>query len=78
MKEANRVLPPELMLAELRTMTCVTGRPPSRPETMFPIPCAFSSRFVGVTRFWGSRLSVASTESRVSMLAMRASVSPVV
>mgnify|MGYP003396679709 CR=1 FL=1 len=40
-----------------------------KPLTMLPMPCACNSRFAGVTRFHGSILSVASTQSRVSKLA---------
>ena len=32
------VFPPELILAELLTITCVIGSPPIIPETIFPIP----------------------------------------
>ncbi len=71
-------LAPDWMLAELRTMTCVTGNPPMSPETTLPRPCALSSRSVGVTRFCGSSLSVASTHSSVSRLATTASVMAVV
>ena len=74
---ASLVRPPDWMLAELRTMTCVTGRPPIRPEKMLPVPWAISSRLVGVTRRRGSSLSVASTQSSVSRLATRAMVKPV-
>ena len=71
----NLERPPNAMFAELRTITCVTGSPPIRPETMLPSPCALSSRLVGVMRLCGSRRSVASTQSSVSMLAMTASTS---
>jgi len=33
-------LPPEAIFAELLTITAVTGSPPSKPEMVFPIPCA--------------------------------------
>ena len=62
------------MLAELRTITWVTGKPPIIPEAIFPTPCAINSRFLGVTRFSGSILSVASTHSKVSKLATKAMV----
>ena len=32
------VFPPDCMLAELRTITCVTGKPPIIPDAIFPIP----------------------------------------
>ncbi len=47
-------------------MTPVSGRPPINPERVFPTPCARSSRFGGASRLYGSILSVASRESRVS------------
>ena len=49
MKADSFVLPPALILAEVLTITAVSGRPPIMPEMKFPSPCAFSSRFVGVT-----------------------------
>ena len=61
--------PPDWILAELRTITCVIGRPPINPEMMLPIPCAFNSLLVGVAKCSGSSLSVASTHKRVSRLA---------
>ena len=70
----TRVRAPAWTLAELRTMTCVMGSPPSRPETVLPTPWAQSSRLVGVVRFKGSSLSTASTLSSVSRLATTASV----
>ena len=63
------VLPPKLIFAELRTITCVTGKPPINPEITFPNPCAFNSLFVEVILLYGSILSVASTQSKVSKLA---------
>ena len=66
------------MLAELRTITCVIGRPPINPDIIFPEPCAINSRLVGVTLFSGSNLSVASTQSNVSRLATRAIVNAVI
>ena len=57
-------------------MTCVTGSPPTKPESALPTPCATSSRFVGVTCFSGSNLSVASTQRSVSRLATIAIVDP--
>ena len=65
--------PPKEILAELRTITWVNGRPPISPDTMFPRPCAFNSLLVGVTLLFGSSLSVASTQSNVSKLATMAS-----
>ena len=44
---------------------------------MLPAPCAKSSRLVGVTRFSGSNLSVASTHNNVSKLATNAIVKAV-
>ena len=32
------VLPPNEILALLRTITCVTGKPPINPEIIFPKP----------------------------------------
>ena len=60
-------LSPEEMLAVLRTMTPVTGSPPTRPETLFAAlvkdaPHIIAGRFVAVIvksfycflyRFWG-------------------------
>ena len=66
--------PPELIFAELRTITWVIGNPPKNPLTIFPIPCAFNSWLVGVENFSGSYLSVASTESKVSKLPTKAIV----
>ena len=63
-----------LMFAELRTMTCVIGKPPIRPDSVLPAPWANSSRLGGVTRFWGSSLSVASRQSSVSRLPTTAMV----
>ncbi len=54
------------------------GKPPTSPENIFPAPCAISSLFVGVTRFAGSSLSVASTHNKVSKLATNASVKAVI
>ena len=53
------------------------GKPPNKPLTIFPIPCALSSLLAGVTRFCGSILSVASALSRVSILATSAITSAV-
>ena len=71
------VLPPDCILAEDLTITCVTGRPPINPDTILPAPCATSSLLVGVTLFRGSNLSVASTHNNVSRLATRAIVKAV-
>ena len=68
------LFPPDWMLAELLTITCVIGNPPINPEIIFPAPCAKSSLLVGVTFLFGSSLSVASTQSRVSRLATKAKV----
>jgi len=68
---------PDWMLAELRTITCVIGRPPIRPDSELPTPCATSSRLVGVTRLCGSSLSVASRQSRVSRLPTTAMVAAI-
>ena len=43
------VLAPELIFADVLTITEVTGKPPSKPDTMLPTPCAFNSLLVGVT-----------------------------
>ena len=71
------VLPLDCMLAELRTITCVIGKPPIKPDTILPAPCASNSLLVGVTFLWGSNLSVASTQSKVSKLATKAIVKAV-
>ena len=42
---------PVFAFTELRTITEVTGIPPIKPETIFPVPCAQSSRFGGEERF---------------------------
>ncbi len=42
---------PVFAFTELRTMTEVTGIPPIKPETIFPAPCAHSSRLGGDERF---------------------------
>ena len=42
---------PVFAFTELRTITEVTGMPPIKPETIFPVPCAQSSRFGGEERF---------------------------
>ena len=60
------VLLPALMFTELRTITDVTGNPPISPATMFPKPCAISSRFGGEVRCSGSILSTASRFKSVS------------
>ena len=70
----SRVLAPDVMLTELRTMTEVTGKPPMRPAVMLPMPWATSSRLVGDTRFCGSNLSTASRFSSVSKEATSAMV----
>ena len=74
----SRESAPASTLAELRTMTEVTGMPPSRPETKLPVPCASSSRFLSVTRRLGSSSSTALTLSSDLRLATMASVSAVV
>ena len=71
---ATLVRPPELMLAEVRTMTEVIGIPPIRPLSILPAPCANSSRLPLVKRFSGSSLSAASMHSSVSILATAAMV----
>ncbi len=57
---------PALRLAVDLTMTEVNGKPPIKPEIILPVPCASSSRLVGVTLLSGSILSVASMVSKVS------------
>ena len=69
----NFDLPPKLILSDLLTITCVTGNPPIKPDTILPKPCAFNSLLVGVTLLSGSNLSVASTLNKVSKLATMAS-----
>src|SRR5690349_21104090 len=70
----NRVFPPALTLAELRTITAVIGKPPIRGDTTLPTPWATSSRLLGEIFFSGSSLSTASTLSSDSRLAIRAMV----
>lgn len=65
MKQAILVRAPAAILAEPRTITAVIGRPPTRPQSRFPNPCAFSSRSLGATRFQGSILSMASRLNKV-------------
>ena len=63
-----------MMLADERTITPVIGRPPSRPETRLPAPCARNS----LSRFERTplcNLSVATAHSSDSMLAIIATVS---
>ncbi len=68
-----RLRAPAATLAELRTMTPVTGRPPSRPETVLAAPWATSSRS---SRARGPSCirSTATAESSDSTLATRAIV----
>ena len=70
----QRVRAPAATLVALRTMTPVTGRPPSRPETVLaaPWPTSSRSRFVLAP---SCMRSVATAESRDSTLAMSATVS---
>src|SRR5678815_2925068 len=65
-------------LAEERTITEVMGRPPINPEIILPMPCAFSSRSLLVTLWYGSRSSTASILNSVSRLATNARVMPVI
>ncbi len=69
---------PACMFAEVLTITDVNGKPPINPETIFPMPWALSSLFVGVTRLYGSISSDASMFNNVSRLAIKAMVSAVV
>ena len=71
---ARRVRAPFAAFTELRTITEVIGRPPTRPASMLPVPCATSSRFGGETRRSGSSLSVASRLRSVSREATTARV----
>ena len=41
----NFVAAPALILTELLTITDVIGMPPTKPEKIFPIPCATNSLF---------------------------------
>ena len=66
------------MLAELLTITWVTGKPPIKPDKILPTPWAHNSLLAGVTRFLGSRRSVASRHNKVSRLATRAIVAAVI
>ena len=72
------VLAPAWRFTELLTMTDVIGSQPKNHDIIFHIPCAMSSRFIGVWRPWWSSLSIALTERIVSMLATRAIVIAVV
>ena len=65
---------PELIFAELLTITEVTGRPPKNPQAILPIPCANNSLFVFEALLSGSNLSTASMPSKVSKLATTAKV----
>ena len=65
---------PAFTLAEVLTITAVTGSPPIKPEITLPNPCAFNSRLVGVILFCGSSLSPASVLSKLSRLAIMAMV----
>ena len=69
---------PDITLAEDRTITEVTGKPPIMPETMLPLPCASNSQFLSVERRRGSISSTAFTLSSDSRLATIASVAAVV
>ena len=69
-------LAPAEIFAEVLTTTDVSGKPPIIPDTILPIPCAFSSLLVGVTLFNGSSLSAASIPNKVSRLATMANVIP--
>ena len=73
---ASFVLPPALMLTELRTMTVVIGSPPISPATAFPIPWDSNSRLGFEVRRSGSSLSVASRFRSVSSEATAAIVTP--
>ena len=73
-KAETRVAAPALMFTELRTTTEVIGRPPRKPATMLPAPCAMSSRLGGLTRLRGSSLSTAWRFSSVSSEATAAIV----
>ena len=65
----NLLLAPATILALLRTITAVTGKPPNKADAEFPIPCAINSLLVGVIRLKGSNLSEASMLNKVSKLA---------
>ena len=67
-------LAPELIFAELLTMTDVNGKPPINPVVKFPTPCAISSLFVFDSFLSGSILSMASIPNNVSKLATTANV----
>ena len=69
-----RVRAPAVTLADERTMTAVTGKPPSKPLMMLPTPWALSSRLGGLLRLNGSSLSEASKLSSDSKLATMAMV----
>ncbi len=70
----SRSRAPAATLAPLRTMTAVTGSPPSSPDTELAAPWASSSRSGGLRRLSGSSRSTACTDSSVSMLATMAMV----
>ena len=69
-----RDLAPALTLVELRTMTPVTGSPPMAPDTMLAAPCPTNSRLKSV-RGPLCILSTETADSRLSTLAMSATVS---
>src|SRR5262245_20534291 len=62
----SRVRAPASALAELLTMTAVMGKPPARPLTKLPAPCATNSLLGGEILLYGSSLSMAVRLSNVS------------
>src|SRR5688500_6743836 len=69
---------PAATLADVLTITDVIGKPPTRPDNILPIPCAFNSVLALEYLFRGSILSPASRHSNVSILATTAIVAPII
>ena len=69
---------PALAFAELRTTTDVMGKPPIKPLSILPIPCAFNSKLVSVILRLLSNRSDASMHNRVSIDATTAMVAPAI
>ena len=67
---ANRVRAPLSMLALLRTISEIIGRPPTKAQARFAVPTATMSRSMLVLRFQGSITSTALAERIDSKLPM--------
>ena len=74
----NLDLAPELIFAELRTITEVTGKAPKKPQVILPIPWASNSLLVLDSFLSGSNLSTASIPNSVSKLATIAKVKTII